>query len=373
MNTRPTSLKIVTLGLALGLLAPVEALLRGADEPKAAPAGGSAREMIINKMERIRLDTVHYDGLPLSEVVLNLRDEARKRDPEKKGINFMLNPNSVVSPPAEPGGVAGEAIDLNSIAIRIIPPLNDVRLLDAVEAVVKVADRPIQYSVEDYGVVFSVRGSDPRASDEAGFVFGGGTPNDLLNAVQFQLKVDWRSVANIPTEMANVQIPKLRFNPGSVGPSQPRAGGESGPLAALVSLYNQLGEQKPELGRLIVKGELRKPSVVVFVPDKAAVDIESKIKVKAFSIYEIDKADRAKLQTDIDRARGEAMISAAHLRRSAGIRNLEGSVAMHEDTSLLVATGPESFVEMVESIVNAYQERERARHPATSPTPAAGK
>ena len=52
----------------------------------------------------------------------------------------------------------------------------------------------------------------------------------------------------------------------------------------MVSLYNQLGEQKPELGRLIVKGDLTKPSVVMFVPDKAAADTQPKVKVKAFSI-----------------------------------------------------------------------------------------
>ncbi len=370
MNTRPTPLKIVTLAMSLALLAPAEALLRGADEPKSPPAGHPAREIIINKLERIRLETVHYDGLPLSEVVLNLRDEARKRDLEKKGINFMINPNAPPDAPAEPGPAPAEAIDVNSIAIRINPALNDVRLVDVLDAVVKVADHPIKYSVEDYGVVFSLKGSEPEAGDEAGFVFWGGTPNGFLDAVQKHYKVDWLSVANIPKEMANLQIPKLRFNQDSFGPSLPRTGGESGPLAALVSLYNQLGEQKPELGRLIVKGDLRKPSVVMFVPDKTAADPESKIRVKAFSIYEINKAERAKLQTDIERARTEAMNSAVRLHGSSGIRSLEGTVAMHQDTGLLVATGPEPFVEMVESIVNAYQVRERAGNPAT-PTPAA--
>ena len=51
-------------------------------------------------------------------------------------------------------------------------------------------------------------------------------------------------------------------------------------------------------------------------------------------------------------------------RGSSGLRSLEGTVAIHNDTSLLVATGPESFVEMVESIVTACQAKERARNPA---------
>ena len=63
------------------------------DEPALPPAAGSGRQAISDKLERIRLDTVNYDGLPLGEVVVNLRDEAKKRDPEKKGINFLMNPN----------------------------------------------------------------------------------------------------------------------------------------------------------------------------------------------------------------------------------------------------------------------------------------
>jgi hypothetical protein len=133
-----------------------------------------------------------------------------------------------------------------------------------------------------------------------------------------------------------------------------------------------LGEQKPELGRLIVKGDLTKPSVVMFVPDKAVTDTPPKVKVKAFSIFGINEAERAKLQTDIDQATQEAMKYAARLRGSTGLSNLEGTVAIHNETSLLVATGPESFVDMVESIVNACLAKERARNPAVPsvlPTP----
>jgi hypothetical protein len=134
-------------------------------------------------------------------------------------------------------------------------------------------------------------------------------------------------------------------------------------LGALVSLYNQLGEQKPELGRLIVKGDLTKPTVVMFVPNKALTDTPPKVKVKAFSIYGINDAERAKLEDDIGRARKEAMEYASRLRGSSGPRSLEGTVAIHNETSLLVATGTESFVDMVESIVTACQAKERARNP----------
>ena len=54
---------------------------------------GPGREVIDNKLNRIRLDNVSYDGLPLSEVIRQLSEQAKLRDPEKKGINFLINPN----------------------------------------------------------------------------------------------------------------------------------------------------------------------------------------------------------------------------------------------------------------------------------------
>ncbi len=353
-----------TLGLAL--LAPSSALAQTKDGANPPPAAGRGRHVIGDKLERIRLETVSFDGLPQAEVVTMLRDEARKRDPEKKGINFMTTSNlpEETSPVQAPGAPPPEAIDVNSVLIRIRPPLTDVRLVDVLDAVVKVAERPIQYTVEEYGVVISPRGVEPMRKEGVRFTFPGGTPRQFLEAVQQQCQVDWSSVAEIPTEMADAHIPKLRIHPGSVGPSPRVEGAGNDPLAGLVSLYNQLGEQKPELGRLIVKGDLTKPSVVMFVPDKAATDTQPKIKVKAFSIWPITDAEAGKLLEDIERAKGEAMDYASRRGGATGLRALEGRVAIHKETSLLVATGTESFVDMVESIVNACLTK-RARNPVS--------
>ena len=326
------------------------------------------------KLDRIQLDTVHYDGLPLSEVVLNLRDEAKKRDPEKKGVNFMINPN----PPADyaPGVAPGlgadgsplpappqEAVDIGAITIKINPPLNDVRLVEVLDAVVKVADHPIRYSVEDYGVVISLQGPELARKEEIDFAFPGGTPAQFLDVLQQQYQVDWLSVADIPKEMADVRLPRLRINRGSLMAVGHGNDVGTDALGALVSLYNQLGEQKPELGRLIVRGDLTKPTVVMFVPNKALADTQPKIKVKAFSIYGINDAERTRLEEDVGRATKEAIDYALEMRGSSGPRSLEGAVAIHNGTSLLVATGTEAFVDMVESIVTACQAKERARNP----------
>jgi hypothetical protein len=348
---------------------------KGENLANALPATGEGRQVISNKLELIRLDNVKYDGLPLSEVVLQLRDEAKKRDPENKGINFLMNqnldPGEATPAPAVVLGPNGqpvpapptEQVDLSAISIKISPPLNDVRLVDVLDAVVKVADRPIKYSIEDYGVVFSPRGPGPAQMEEHGFAFPGGTPSQFLDAVQRQYQVDWLSVADIPKELTDVHIPRLRINQESVGVILAGKGAGGGSLEAVVSLYNQLWENNNALGRLVVKGDLTKPSIVMFVRDPASTDTQPRIKVKAFSISGASGADRAKLVDDIGRAREEAMSYAMHLRGPSALRNLEGTVAIHDDTSLLVATGSEAFVDMVESIVAASQAKDQARRP----------
>ncbi|PYJ00277.1 MAG: hypothetical protein DME25_21095, partial [Verrucomicrobia bacterium] len=132
---------------------------------------GKGRQAIAHKLDIIRLDNVNYDGLPLGEVIKTLSDEAKKRDPEKRGLNFILNPNvdtggglvgQVTDPTTGqlvPAVAPAEAVDMTSIGIKL--SLSDVRLADVLDAVVKVADKPIKYSVEEYAVVFSLKSREP--------------------------------------------------------------------------------------------------------------------------------------------------------------------------------------------------------------------
>lgn len=154
------------------------------------------REEIMRKLNSIRLEKVSYDGLPLSEVIRDLSDKAKLRDPDKTGINFLINPNvdystsqttttstggggassaggelganiaSQINPatglPAAPQSSSGGSapFDINSVIIRINPPLYNVRLADVLDAIVQVADHPIKYSILNYAVVFSAKGPE---------------------------------------------------------------------------------------------------------------------------------------------------------------------------------------------------------------------
>jgi general secretion pathway protein D len=131
---------------------------------------GQGRPAIMSKLDRIRLDRVSFDGLPLIEVVRFLSDESRKRDPEKQGINFLVNQSidssstgtaATLGPDGQPRPTApAEQVDIGAVVIKINPPLTNMRLADVLDAIVKVADRPIKYSIEDYAIVFSPKGHE---------------------------------------------------------------------------------------------------------------------------------------------------------------------------------------------------------------------
>jgi Mg-chelatase subunit ChlD len=134
-------------------------------------SGRSGREVISRKLDKIAVDSLKYEGLPLTEVIQSLNDESKKHDPDKRGINFVLAPEQISGSVTStvPTGVdpatglpvapATGAIDLGSASVRIVPELRDVRLADVLDAIVKTSDRPIKYSIQDYGVVFSRAGT----------------------------------------------------------------------------------------------------------------------------------------------------------------------------------------------------------------------
>lgn len=132
------------------------------------------RQAILSKLDRMRLNEVRYNAVPLTEVLNQLRRESTNRDPDGVGINFMINPykdatglGSIVptditgQQAAGAGGVGGrQTVDMSQITITISPPMSDLRFADVLDAITKVAEQPIRYTVEDYAVVFSPKPDD---------------------------------------------------------------------------------------------------------------------------------------------------------------------------------------------------------------------
>jgi beta-lactamase regulating signal transducer with metallopeptidase domain len=151
---------------------------------------GRGRRVIVSKLDSIRLDEVPImDNLPLSEVVLRLDGWVKKRDPEGRGINFIIAPSADPATGLPISGQGGaEPVDMNTIGIRISPALHDIRLADFLEVLVKAADKPIKYSIEDYAVVFSLKG---RETTPLYFRTIKVDPNTFVQGLQGVFGLDW--------------------------------------------------------------------------------------------------------------------------------------------------------------------------------------
>jgi len=213
----------------------------------------------------------------------------------------------------------------------------------------------------------------PTLQDNVEFYFPGGVPAQFLSAVDFQYKVDWRKVADIPQSMQFVHIPALRMNRQSseriLGPTNNfpfgglggRRGGapeDRNPLHALISLYNSMGRAKPELGNLLVEGDLQKPSIVMFHSTNSSAG--SPFQMKALALNGIPTNEWKNLEAGL-----ESDLSA--MARNQGSADWPSTffVILHQDTGLLVVTGPDSILQAAESFVNACH----ANHPGATPNP----
>ncbi len=133
---------------------------------------GRGRQAILNKLDRITLNELRFEGLPLGEVVKTLEEQSRLRDPDKRGLNFIisssidipqqnqqprLDPTTGQLVPPEPV----EPLDLATVNIKLMPGLHNIRLADALDAITKVADRPLKVSIEEYAVIFTQKLPEP--------------------------------------------------------------------------------------------------------------------------------------------------------------------------------------------------------------------
>ena len=114
------------------------------------------------KLDQIQFKEVPaFDGLPLTEVLKFVEEKTRELDPAKQGLNFIISnasndPGTAVPTTIDPntGLPIAEPADLAGITIRFNSSLRNLRLRGLLDAITKVADRPIQYKVVEYGVLF---------------------------------------------------------------------------------------------------------------------------------------------------------------------------------------------------------------------------
>jgi beta-lactamase regulating signal transducer with metallopeptidase domain len=127
--------------------------------PAPLPYTSPAQNAIYHKLKQIRLPAVSFQNLPLSEVIRTLHEQSQLRDPDKAGINFSCappNPGARTVYPATglPEATPPVSSTVNPADIQINLTVKYASLEKILEAICASADRPIKYSVEDYGVVF---------------------------------------------------------------------------------------------------------------------------------------------------------------------------------------------------------------------------
>ena len=153
-----------------GLMTPEATPATAKDAPAAAEAtapsetdddqrvtSNSKRIQIKRKLETIYFDQITFpDGVLLGQAVQVLADEVRKKDPD--GINWVIsqlpdaNRRSIDPTTGLP---VADARNAGDVLLHAPQPLRGLRLKDVLEVITKVAEQPIYYTVENYGVVFA--------------------------------------------------------------------------------------------------------------------------------------------------------------------------------------------------------------------------
>jgi len=154
------------LGLALFVLCPAalpaaNPYFRTNTEVPFLTHSSQGAQRINRKLEEIVLPEVHFDGVPLAEVVKLLSEDAKRFDPEKKGLNFLINDVSPQLPLLDANGnpvPAARPVALSEGLIRVGQPLKNLTLRHALDVICKTAELPTQFSVEEYAIAFIPRG-----------------------------------------------------------------------------------------------------------------------------------------------------------------------------------------------------------------------
>jgi hypothetical protein len=115
---------------------------------------------IRRKLSEIVLPVVQFDNLPLGEVIAHIAAEAKKHDPEGRGLNFVIHqPFDVVPiPAADTNGAGVVAIAKPADAlVRISGRLSGLTLRDALSVLCSSCDFSVKFYIEEYAVAIIPR------------------------------------------------------------------------------------------------------------------------------------------------------------------------------------------------------------------------
>jgi hypothetical protein len=191
-------------------------------------------------------------------------------------------------------------------------------------------------------------------TEKKSFFFEGGNPLQFILAMDKHFRTRLGQILSIPSSLARAEVPKMRIATDK-------------PEEAL-QVYNHL--QDPMLGQWKYAGPPDDPAVLALIPDKevALSKATSGAKVKALPLSGISDTKWDELQKDVNLA---SELGAKTADRLGGDR-YEGHTAVQRQSKILIASGSQAYIEMVESVLSAYRanalaDAERARNAIPPP------
>ncbi len=171
------------------------------------------------------------------------------------------------------------------------------------------------------------------------FFFSGGTPLDFILAMDHHFRTRLGEILSIPSSLAHAQVPKMRLateNPGDA-----------------LALYNRL--DNPFLGRWYWDPSDPKANtnmhVLTLVPNAGTTTEKSISRVKAIALGGVPEDKWRALEEDVAVAKKVGQNDAE--RR--GSENPDGEIHIQPSSKVLIVSGSDAFIEMVESVVAAHR------------------
>ena len=204
------------------------------------------------------------------------------------------------------------------------------------------------------------------APSDGNFLFTGGSPIDFLKALQTQYGTDLMSVAEIAPGMDRVRVPKLLLQAPRAASGQDAATMAQRHLENMILFYNQLAKDDSRLGRLFVRWgttpDTKSTAIaVVLSPVQATNAVPVEVKTRAFPLRSLPEKqwEVALIQIEQTLATLKAQQDEQDANNPGRVASVRRSARIHASSGLLVATGLESDLEFVASVLEAMRANEK--------------
>ena len=196
------------------------------------------------------------------------------------------------------------------------------------------------------------------------FRFNGGSFSRFVELLRETYGTNALELLDIPDAALSIHVPKMRYPARYTN------------ILSALSLYNSTSEAGDwYLGKWIYfpknayPGEDIRLRTLIFLPPKLANPANtSGITVRAFDIASISLENRAHLrkvvEIESDRLRKE-LEAGRFVRQDPA--DASGRISFHESSGLLVATGGKTYVELVTSLVEAFEKQRTTPGPFYKP------